>query len=73
MSNPIAFVEELAEVTIRPNGVVVIARSGEETFGFRCERSLWRKFLEREIRALNEYERVERAKRKVVRIGERSH
>lgn len=73
MSQSIAFVEELAEVEIRPNGISIVCRSGPEAFAFRCERSLWRTFLEREIRALNEFERAERGKRKVVKIGERGH
>lgn len=73
MSHPIAFVEQLAEVTLRPNGVTVVAQSGDEVFGFRCERSLWRQFLEREIRALNAFEQAERGKRKVVKIAEGRH
>jgi hypothetical protein len=73
MAQAVAFVEELAEVTIRPNGVSIVCRSGAEAFAFRCDRSLWRQFLEREIRALNEFEIAERGKRKVVKIAERGH
>jgi hypothetical protein len=64
----VAFVEELAEVQVGPNGVRIVCRSGTEEFAFRCERSLWRTFLEREIRALNEFEIAERKRAKVVRL-----
>lgn len=68
----IRYIEELADVSIGPNGVKLCAHSGGENFCFRFERSLWRFFLEREIRALNEYERAERCERRVVGLHEGS-
>jgi hypothetical protein len=65
----VRFITELPQVTIEPDGVVVLSCSGAMVDTARLRRSMWRQFLEREIRALNEYERVERAERKVVRIG----
>ncbi|MGX7895502.1 hypothetical protein [Tsuneonella sp. HG222] len=50
-------------VALDGEGVTIIARSGDQISRFRVSRSWWRKYLEREIRRLAEYEIIERAER----------
>lgn len=71
---PIRFIEVLPVVSIDAEGVGITARSGDETMRFRMPRSLWRKYLETEIRRLNEWEIAERAERgRVIPLERRSH
>ena len=71
MGSHCAFIEEPPVATIFPNRVRLVSRSGDETYTRIFERGVWRRFLEAEIRKLNEYELAERAERKVV--GLRGH
>lgn len=73
MPSGIHFIEELAEVRICPNGVRLLAVSGSETYDFCFERSLWRRFLEREITRLAEFDRAERAKVVALKGRQRKH
>lgn len=57
----ISFVNHQPVVSLDAEGVDVLLKSGDKEFRGRCSRSLWRKFLEVEIRRLNEWEMVERA------------
>ena len=59
----IKYVEILPVVAIDGEGVGGATCSGDETSRWRCSRSLWRKFLETEIRRLNEWELAERAEK----------
>lgn len=60
---PIRFIDKLPIVAIDREGIGVVAVSGDESMRFRLGRGLWRKFLETEIRRLNEWEIAERAER----------
>lgn len=66
MPRCMAFIEEQPVAKIYPTRIVMEARSGEERYIRVFERSVWRRFLETEIRKLNDYEVAERAERKVV-------
>lgn len=57
----ISYIDQPPIVAIDGEGVDVLLKSGTREFRGRCSRSLWRKFLELEIRRLNEWEVVERA------------
>lgn len=74
MPQSIAFIEEVPVATIFPNRVRMEAKSGSEVYIRVFERHLWRKFLETELRRLNDYERAEREERAVLpfRNGEGS-
>jgi hypothetical protein len=69
----VSYVEEAPVAEILPNKVRVTVKSGDDVCIRVMERSVWRRFLEVEIRRLNAYEAAERAKRKVVKIGKRGH
>lgn len=56
----IRYIEELPDVEIRADGVAGNTVCGDEQTPWRCSRSLWRMFLETEIRRLNDFEIEER-------------
>jgi hypothetical protein len=69
----VVYIEEAPEVVLDAHGAKLSYCSGGEMFVRRYPRGLWRFFLEREIRRLNEFEAAERESRKVVRVRTRAH
>jgi|GEM_PF-5796576 len=57
---PIIYFENLPVIAIDADGIGGCIASGTSKSRWRCSRSLWRKFLETEIRRLNEFEQAER-------------
>lgn len=60
---PIAYLEIQPVVALDADGVGSVVRSGGAVWRFRFSRAYWRKFLECELRRLNEFEIAERADR----------
>lgn len=56
MPKALVYIAEPPVVTLDASGATLEYRSGGETYMRRYPRPLWRRFLEREIRALNEWE-----------------
>ena len=56
----IKFYENIPETTFDAHGVRGVSCSGNKANHWRCRRSTYRKFLETEIRRLNDYETEER-------------
>lgn len=56
----ILFVEHMPDVQLDPGGATLEYVSGDTHYRRRYPRHLWRKFLEREVRRLNEFDRAER-------------
>jgi hypothetical protein len=71
--HPVVFIEEQPVVEFDAVGVKISYHSGGENFACRVTRGWYRRYLETSLRALNEYERTERAERKVVRMESRGH
>lgn len=60
---PIRYVETPPVSALDENGIGLVVRSGDDNLRFRFPRSAWRKFLETELRKLNEWEVAERMDR----------
>lgn len=56
----IKFIETCPTIRIQADGVSGETRSNDQVMPWRCTRSLWRQFLETEIRRLNDFEAEER-------------
>lgn len=56
----IKFYEDLPETSFDAHGVRGVSVSNDEVIPWRCSRSTYRRFLETEIRKLNEFEAEER-------------
>lgn len=54
------YIDTIPEVRLDATGATLEYTSGGETYRRRYPRALWRRFLEGEIRRLNEYEARER-------------
>jgi len=65
----VVFVQEVPEVELDASGASIVYRSGGQAYPRRMPRSLWRRFLESEIRRLNAWEREHRSE--VVAMGKR--
>lgn len=69
MCRGLIYISEAPTVTLDASGATLEYQSGNETYVRRYPRPLWRRFLEREIRRLNEWEAANRGE--VVPMGKR--